>query len=219
MPTPLRITPLGHSCVLLEASMGADTVKVLLDPGSLTPELTPISGLDAILITHAHADHIDPSQVRRLRQGGRVPVYADAETVAMLVDAGEPDVRIVEAGTLAIGGMTVEVTLSAHEEIYPGLPLPSNHCYHVSKSVFAPGDSFAVPDFKVDTLLVPLGAPWLKLSQTIDYLRSVAPRIAIPVHGGGLAADHRKMHLALLCKFAPAGTTVIESEIGRTIKV
>ena len=84
----------------------------------------------------------------------------------------------------------------------------------IAGRVFAPGDAFAVPDFAVEVLLAPTGAPWMKLSETIDYVAAVAPRTVIPVHDGGLAPAHREMHRALMGKFAPEGTTVHPLAIG-----
>lgn len=36
-------------------------------------------------------------------------------------------------------------------------------------------------------LLIPTGAPWLKIADAIDYLRAVAPPVAIPIHQAVLA--------------------------------
>jgi hypothetical protein len=48
--------------------------------------------------------------------------------------------------------------------------------------VFHPGDALTVPGVPVDTLLLPVMAPWNKISEVIDYVREVAPRRAIDVH-------------------------------------
>jgi hypothetical protein len=34
----------------------------------------------------------------------------------------------------------------------------------------------------VDTLMLPVHAPWNKISEVIDYVREVAPRRAVDVH-------------------------------------
>jgi hypothetical protein len=48
--------------------------------------------------------------------------------------------------------------------------------------VFHPGDALTVPEDRVDTLLLPASAPWLKLSEMIDYGRTVAPRRGYTIH-------------------------------------
>ena len=74
-----------------------------------------------------------------------------------------------------------------------------------------------VPGFDVDILLLPIGAPWLKLSETVDYLRAVTPRTAVLVHGAGLAAPHRALARTLITKLAPAGTTVLDPATGEAL--
>jgi hypothetical protein len=43
----------------------------------------------------------------------------------------------------------------------------------------------------------------------VDYLRAVAPRVAVPIHQAGLAPVHQELHHRLLTNLAPAGTEVV----------
>ena len=52
----------------------------------------------------------------------------------------------------------------------------------IDGKVFHPGDALTVPEDPVETLLLPASAPWLKLSEMIDYGRAVAPRRAYTIH-------------------------------------
>lgn len=216
MQGQITLTHLGHSCVLLEVETTDRVSRILLDPGSLTPPLDTIADLDAILITHAHPDHITAEQVQAARGDSPVLVYGDSASCAIATEGGIEDVHVVEPGTVEIAGVNVVVSKWDHEIIYPGIPLPVDYGYYIADCVFAPGDSFARPNHDVDVLLLPTGAPWMKLSETIDYLRDVAPRVAIPVHDGGLAAPHQQMHRGLITKFAPEGTTVITPAVGES---
>jgi len=219
MSLEIALTHLGHSCVLLEVPAASGNSRILLDPGSLAPDLQTIEGLDAILVTHAHPDHLTADQVRAARGASDAPLYGDSASVAMAAESGLNELVTIEPGELQIAGIKVSVTEWQHETIYPGIPLPTDYGYLLADRVFAPGDAFAVPDFKVDVLLLPTGAPWMKLSEAVDYLRAVAPRIAIPVHDGGLAPAHQQMHRGIMQKFAPEGTTVLTPEIGEAITV
>ena len=214
----IQLTLLGHSCVLVSINHADGGLRrLLLDPGNLTPPVTDTGPVDAILVTHAHGDHVDPDQVRQVRRSGPAPVYGDEAVAAMLGDAGVEGVEVVGPDTSSIAGVPVAIATSAHELVYPGVPVPPNLTFLIAGTVFAPGDSFAVPEAAVDVLLLPTGAPWMKLAETIDYLRAVAPRVAIPVHDGGLADAHQKMHRALITKFAPDVTTVLAPAAGERI--
>lgn len=220
MPSPDRsgahLSRLGHSCVLVAVDQ-PDGVqrRLLLDPGNLTPPLTAAIGrVDAVLVTHAHVDHVDPDQIRRVQGTAAAPVYGDQGVQTLLAEAGIKDTEVVTPGTSSVAGVPVQISAAAHEEVYPGVPVPSNLTYLLAETVFAPGDAFFVPDVVVDVLLLPTGAPWMKLADSIDYLRAVAPRVAVLVHDGGLAAAHQNLHRALLTKFAPSGTTVVVPGLG-----
>ena len=65
-----------------------------------------------------------------------------------------------------------------------------------------------MPPGQVRILLLPAGGPWMKLGESIDYLRAVAPGIAIPIHQAGLADLHRHLPYQVFRGLAPAGTTV-----------
>ena len=83
-----------------------------------------------------------------------------------------------------------------------------NNAYQVGDLLFHPGDSFTTPPGPVRILLLPVGGPWMKVSESVDYLRAVAPEIAIPIHQAGLADIHQQLHYQLFRGLAPSGTTV-----------
>jgi L-ascorbate metabolism protein UlaG (beta-lactamase superfamily) len=47
-----------------------------------------------------------------------------------------------------------------------------------------PGDALFIPPEPVDVLALPAAAPWLKISEAVEYLRAVKPSRAIPIHQG-----------------------------------
>lgn len=213
----LRLTRLGHSCVLVSVELPDHTQRrLLLDPGNLTPPLTAdIGPVDAVLVTHAHPDHIDVDQLPRL--SGPAKVYGDARVQAYLAEAGLEDSEVLAPGTADVADVEVEVFASTHEPIYPGVPVPTNLAYLLAGTLLAPGDAFFVPDSAPDVLLLPVGAPWMKLADTIHYLRAVAPRIAVLVHDSGLSEAHQQLHRGLITKFAPSSTTVLAPALGEQL--
>ncbi|SHE54043.1 MBL fold metallo-hydrolase [Streptoalloteichus hindustanus] len=200
----MRIVHFGHACVLLEIG---DT-RLLIDPGTLSSGFEALRGLDAILFTHAHADHLDL---------GRLPALVDASPDAVIVaDPGSAEqisdhglnCRTARPGdVLSSGDVRIDVVGGEHAVIHPDLPGIPNVGYLVGHGAFLhPGDSFVRPERPVDVLALPTGAPWLKAAEAVDYLRAVRPRVAVPVHEAVLASP--QLHYTLFERLAPEGTEV-----------
>ena len=79
----MRIRHLGHSCLFVEV---ADR-RLLIDPGGFSAGFEQLSGLDAILVTHQHADHLDRQRFPALvRANPQARVYADPQSTQLLTD-------------------------------------------------------------------------------------------------------------------------------------
>jgi L-ascorbate metabolism protein UlaG (beta-lactamase superfamily) len=87
-----------------------------------------------------------------------------------------------EGDTFTAAGFDIEVHGQLHAVIHSDIPRITNVGYVVDGSVFHPGDALTVPGRPVETLLLPVHAPWNKLAEIVDYVREVAPRRAIDVH-------------------------------------
>lgn len=189
--------------------MVADTgsARILIDPGAFSSGYETLEGLTAILVTHQHVDHLDLDKLPALL--GQNP---DAELV---VDPGtaeqlrERDIAhtVREPGeTFTVGGAEIEVIGGDHAVIHPDIPGIANNGYWIDGSVLHPGDAFTVPERTPDVLLLPTAAPWLKASEAVDYLRAVAPPLAVPIHEAVLA--NPDLHYDLFANLAPQGTDV-----------
>ncbi len=175
----MRLTKFGHSCLLVDEGRA----RMLLDPGGLSGGFEELEGLTAILFTHQHADHLDQQRLQGLLdRSPRVRVVSDEGTAEILGKA-QVEVEVVHDGDeLAVADVGVRVAGRDHAVIHPDLPLVPNVGYLVGGRLFHPGDAFTVPGQPVEVLAVPAGAPWLKVSEAVDYLREVRPRVAVPVH-------------------------------------
>jgi hypothetical protein len=60
--------------------------------------------------------------------------------------------------------------------------LVANVCYLVDGRVYHPGDSFTVPPVPVETLLIPIHAPWSKIGEVIDFAAAVRAPRAFQIH-------------------------------------
>jgi L-ascorbate metabolism protein UlaG (beta-lactamase superfamily) len=197
----VQITHFGHSCVLLDTG----AARLLIDPGTFSSGFETATGLDAVLVTHQHPDHLDPDRlVPLLRANPDARLIVDTGTAEQLAH-GEHEV-VAPGASAQIAGARVEVLGGEHALIHPDIPLVANNAYLVDGTHLHPGDSFTAPPGPVDVLFLPTGAPWLKLSEAVDYLRAVAPRTAVPIHEAVLARP--VMHYALFDTLAPESTAV-----------
>ena len=179
----MRVTKYGHACLVLEEQ----GEKLVIDPGDYTPDLGDVSNVVGIVITHVHPDHFDPGNVAKiLASNPEVEVWSTEEVAEQL---GNPEVRVVSGGAHASAGpFELRFYGEQHAIIHPDFPRNQNIGVLVSGGFYYPGDSFTVPaDVKVQTLAVPVSAPWLKMSEAIDFVRAVKPRQCFPTHNALLS--------------------------------
>lgn len=176
----MRVTKYSHSCIRID---GAGVLVV--DPGTFS-ERESLVGADAVLITHEHPDHVDPDAITHARQASpALEVYAHPDVLAKL-DLLDPVTPVEPGQAFTAAGLQVRAYGGRHAVIHPDIPRVANLAYLISDgttSVYHPGDSFEVPDdVEVDILFVPIAAPWLKLSESIDFVRAVKPRRTFALH-------------------------------------
>ncbi|OZE86398.1 MBL fold metallo-hydrolase [Rhodococcus sp. 15-649-2-2] len=182
----MRLTHFGHSCVLVELN----GTTVLFDPGTFSHGFEGITGLDAILVTHQHPDHVDLQRLPTLVEANpRAALHADPMTAGQL---GGQWAAAPAGKAFAVGGITVTGVGGTHAVIHPELPEIDNTGYLLGTpenpgQLFHPGDSLFVPEQQVDVLALPAAAPWSKLSETVEFLRAVAPKMAFPIHQAVIA--------------------------------
>jgi L-ascorbate metabolism protein UlaG (beta-lactamase superfamily) len=201
----MRITKYGHACLLLEDG----GVKLLIDPGVYSGGLEVIEGLSAVLITHQHSDHLSPESLRALKdKNPKLRIYCDEGSYALLEKLGDLEALAVHAGEeFELDGVRVKVAGTDHAVIHPTILGIPNVGYLVGKRFFYPGDNFTRLDEPVEILALPAGAPWLKISEAIDYMLAVHPEVAIPVHDAVLAIP--EMNYGLFRRFAePVGIEI-----------
>jgi L-ascorbate metabolism protein UlaG (beta-lactamase superfamily) len=170
----MRLTKFGHACIRIEH----EGRVVVIDPGCFTdPEA--VDGADAVLITHEHPDHYDPSRLR----ASAAPVFTIDAVAARLRDEA-PDVAervsVVAPGDSFEAALAVRSVGELHAVIHPDFPRAFNSGYLVTAgdtTLFHPGDALTPPDVPVDVLCVVVSAPWMRAAEAVDFARLVgAPR-------------------------------------------
>lgn len=175
----MKLTKFPHACLRIEQDGGV----LVVDPGSFSSPADALRGADAVLITHEHADHVDADALKAFSGA----VYAPAEVVSQLSGVDAELTAVAPGDSFTAAGLDVRVFGDRHAHIHEDVPDIPNNAYLIDGRVYYAGDAFSLPGVEVETLFVPIGAPWMKLAEAIDYVRAVAPQRAHPTHDAVLS--------------------------------
>lgn len=166
-------------------------MRLLTDPGNYntTPEA---EGVDAILITHEHQDHLHVESLREiLTRNPQAKVVSHVGVGKILDDAGISYTLISDGEAVVVKGVSIESSGSVHACIYHDLPAVQNTGFYIDETLFYPGDSFHNPKKDITILALPVAGPWMKLEEAIEYAKLIKPKVVFPVHDGMLRQEHQ----------------------------
>jgi L-ascorbate metabolism protein UlaG (beta-lactamase superfamily) len=201
------ITFVGHSTLLIEL----DGTRLLTDPvlrshlahiRRIVPAPPPTTGegLDAILITHAHHDHLDLASLRRLPAGTRV--VAPHCATGALARVPNPVLEAAPGDRIAVGNVSVVAVHAEHDgrRYSMGPPLPAiGYVIEGSSRLVFFGDTDLFDGMRdiageLDVALLPIwgwgprvGPGHLDPERAAHAVALLRPRIAVPIHWGTLA--------------------------------
>ena len=227
-----RLTWLGHATVLVEL----DGVAVLTDPvlrsrvahlrrHAATPQ--PPSRVDAILVSHAHRDHLDLPSLRLLDP--RAPVVVPAGGARVLRRSGRVVHELAPGQTLAFGAVRVTAVPAIHDGRRSPLSRPApavGYLIEASLSVYFAGDTERfdrMADLSdVDVALLPiwgwgptLGPGHMDPDEAARAAAALRPRLVVPIHwgtflplwsrgrGGDRLRDPARVFAARMAELAP----------------
>ena len=200
-----EITYLGHATLLIEM----DGVRLLTDPvlqnrvlhlNRLRGEIDPqnIENIDAVLISHAHWDHLDIGSLKLLDPDTLFIVPHGVDTI--LWKNKFHNIQVLSPGeSTTVGGVSITATQADHDGAryrYFGDELTVGYLIDGLATIYFAGDTDIYPEMvdmagKVDVALLPvwgwgptLGGGHLDPAGAAAAARMIQPKVVIPIHWG-----------------------------------
>jgi L-ascorbate metabolism protein UlaG (beta-lactamase superfamily) len=215
------VTYVGHATVVIDL----DGVRLITDP-VLRPRVfhlrrvgavqaAALRGLDAVLLSHAHWDHLDLPSLERL--GKELPIVCPKGLAPLLRRKRFAHVTTLEEGEdVTIGALAVRAVHAEHDGGRGPLGASGELGFVIagsSRTVYFAGDTDLFDGLSelgpVDLALIPVagwgskvGPGHLDPDRAAEAVRLLQPRIAVPIHWGTLAPVGRDPDLDSPHEFA-----------------
>jgi L-ascorbate metabolism protein UlaG (beta-lactamase superfamily) len=203
------LTYIGHATVLIELAGRRFLTDPLLSAGILhvrrrhpAPSVEELLPLDAILISHAHRDHLDLRSLSRL--DASCPAVVPRGCGSLVRRAGAQEVTELDEGArISVAGVVVEGIHAAHDGRRDPFSHPMTALGYLlggPQRIYFAGDTDLFPAMsglagRVDAALVPiwgwgprLPAGHLDPARAAEAIARIRPRLAVPIHWGTLRA-------------------------------
>jgi L-ascorbate metabolism protein UlaG (beta-lactamase superfamily) len=199
----------GHATLLFELAGARLLTDPLLGAGIghvrrlvPRPRLEELAGLDAVLISHAHRDHLDTASLRKVARS--CPVIAPHGCERLLRRCGVKEVVAVRCGDrVAVGDVAVEAVPARHDGRRNPWDSPAKALGYVLRgatSVYFAGDTDLFDEMAtlaggIDVAALPI-AGWgarlppghLDPERAAQAAALIRPAVAVPIHWGTLRA-------------------------------
>jgi len=185
----VTITPVHHASLLL--SFGNEVIYV--DPAEA--DFSALPAATAILITHAHGDHLDPETLTKVA-GDTAPILTTAEVAGKLPEALKARATVVANGaSTTFAGVPVEA-VAAYNTTADRLnyhPQGVGNGYVLSfgdTRIYVAGDTEPTPEMlaltDIAVAFLPMNLPYtMSVEQAAEAIKGFKPRIVYPYHSRG----------------------------------
>jgi L-ascorbate metabolism protein UlaG (beta-lactamase superfamily) len=196
---PVKITPLYHASVMIEA--GGKTIYV--DPAK-PAKLAGLPKADLILITHIHYDHFDPELIATLSKAGTVviapPSVVEKMPAAKAISNGQTQhweqwtIEAVPAYNLVRGP-------SAGQLYHPKGRDNGYVLTYGGKRFYFSADTEGTPEMRalknIDVAFICMNLPYtMPPEEAAEAVKAFHPRVVIPYHYRGSDLELFKQKLA-----------------------
>ena len=180
----MKITKFGHCCLLIEIS----GKRILTDPGRFSSTQDDVTGINLILITHEHADHLHTESLEKiLQKNPQAEVVTNSSVKKILKGLGIECSVLEGTDTDTKAEVFLEAFDGKHVEIIDEYGIVQNTGYFIAETLFYPGDAYSEPNGDVPVLALPVAGPWCKAADAIRYAKAIKPAKAFPVHDAVLS--------------------------------
>lgn len=193
----MKLTKYEHACLGIEIN----DKKTIIDPGAYTTNIGTPTDVSVIIVTHEHADHLDVPTIKRILAANPDLVILGHKSLSSLLD-GLPFQSVSANSIEEIGPFQFGFFGGEHAAIHTTIPQIANLGVMVNNTLYYPGDSFAVPTIPAAVLALPVSAPWLKLSEAIDFMIAIQPTLVFPTHDALLSQNGDQLIDRLVSMFA-----------------
>jgi len=167
--------------------------RLIIDPGYLTFKsgfkVGDFQGADAYLITHQHADHLDPETIKEVV--GSSPVYGNSDVIAKLAEVGIDGIEVQNGAKFMVDG--VEITpIDIPHFTKPDVTMPQNTGFLVDGVFFHPGDGWKLEGVHAEKAAIPISGPAdgdIGMDQGLELAKSLGAKVVIPIHNDAYPVD------------------------------
>ncbi|MEZ0319459.1 MAG: MBL fold metallo-hydrolase [Pyrobaculum sp.] len=161
---------------------------------------------DVILVTHEHFDHCDPPSIQKIAKPS-TQVVAPRVARQCVARAVQSVVEVAPGQVLTLGELKITAypayNLNKFRDPARGVvfhPREDGRVAYLLEwggvRIFHAGDSDFVPEFRevrADVVLVPVSGVYVMTPQeAADFINTIMPKVAIPMHYGSIVASRRE---------------------------
>lgn len=211
----MKLTKYQHACLVVEK----EGTTLVVDPGTYSHDFIIPSRVDGIVITHEHPDHFDEKLIQKvLASHPKATIIAHESITGRYTNYTSIAAKVNEQFT--IGALNLQFFGGSHASISDSIPVPPNLGVLIDGHLYYPGDSFAIPEgVQVKELALPASAPWLKISEAMEFLSQIKPTFTFPTHDAILSKEGKELVDRLLGAVASGQNTQYKRLDGSTIQL